>query len=414
MEPLSAARERLLEGLRVVDLTNVLAGPYASYQLALLGADVIKVEVPGRGDLARQLGPDASLNEERLGSSFLAQNAGKRSVELDLRDADDRASFEELVGCADVLIENYRAGVLARLDYSWDVLRDLNPRLIYCAITGFGADGPMSGAPAYDQIIQGLAGIMSITGDSASAPLRTGFPVCDTLGGLTAAFMISAAVARRERTGMGAFLDVSMLEASLSAMGWPVSNYLVGGQQPRPMGNDNATAAPSGTFHTRSGLLNIAANRQTQYETLCRIIGRNDLVTDERFVTRELRKANRAALNAEINLSLASDDAVAWAETLSAAGVPAAPVIDLDEALELSQVVHRGFVSELPFPAHPERTLRVTGAAAHVDGQPVSPLTPPPTLGASNDALRDIVDDWSSRTRPHEPLDRHPTIGGRA
>src|SRR4051794_39125691 len=243
-----------------------------------MGAEVVKVERRGTGDLARHLGPDTALNDRGIGASFLAQNAGKKSVELDLKDDGDRAAFEDLVRGADVLIENYRAGVLARLGYDWDALRALNDQLVYCAISGFGQTGPQSQAPAYDQVIQGLSGMMSITGTPEVAPLRVGFPVCDTVGGLMAAFAIASALVRRTQGGGGAFLDLSMLEASVSAMGWAVSNYLVSGMETLPMGDQNATAAPSGTFHAADGPLNIAANRQAQFETLCRLIGREDLL----------------------------------------------------------------------------------------------------------------------------------------
>src|SRR4051812_173213 len=256
--------DRPLDGVRVLDLTNVLAGPYCTYHLMLLGAEVLKIEVPGQGDLARHLGPDAELNRSGLGASFLAQNAGKKSVELDLKDAAGRADFEDMVRGADVLLENFRAGVLARLGFGWPRLRELNPGLVYCAISGFGQTGPMSQAPAYDQIIQGLSGMMSITGTKETAPLRIGFPVCDTVGGLSAALAIVASLAGRRLDGKGRCLDVSMLEASLSAMGWAVSNSLVSGIEPEPMGDRTATAAPSGTFDTADGPLNIAANRQEQ------------------------------------------------------------------------------------------------------------------------------------------------------
>jgi crotonobetainyl-CoA:carnitine CoA-transferase CaiB-like acyl-CoA transferase len=196
-------QERPLSGIRVLDLTNVLAGPYCSYQLMLLGAEVLKVEIPGQGDLARRLGPDPALNEAALGASFLAQNAGKKSVELDLKDPAGRETFTGLVREADVLLENFRAGVLDRLGFGWPSLRALSPRLVYCAISGFGQTGPMRHAPAYDQIIQGLSGMMSVTGTPGTAPLRVGFPVCDTVGGLMAALAIAAALAGRASTGQG-------------------------------------------------------------------------------------------------------------------------------------------------------------------------------------------------------------------
>jgi len=187
---------QLLEGIRVLDLTNVLAGPFCCYQLALLGTDVIKVEVPGSGDLARQLGADAELNKNLMGASFLAQNAGKRSVTINLKNPDGKEVFRRLVGTTDVLVENFRPGVMDRLKLGYWNLKQIKPNLVYCAISGFGQHGPLKDNPAYDQIVQGLSGVMSITGEKNSAPLRVGFPVADTVGGLTAAFAIAAAKSR--------------------------------------------------------------------------------------------------------------------------------------------------------------------------------------------------------------------------
>ena len=256
--------ERALQGICVLDLTNVLAGPFACHQLAHLGADVIKVETLAGGDLARQLGADPELNRRKMGVSFLAQNAGKRSITIDLKHPSGKAVFRTLVRTARVLVENFRPGVMDRLGLGYRALLEHNPTLIYCAISGFGQDGPLRDLPAYDQIIQGMAGVMSITGAPDSAPFRVGYPVADTIGGLTAALAIAAALADRERTG-GSFIDVSMLEATMATMGWAVSNHLVAGQAPKPMGNDNVTASPSGTFRTADGLLNIAANKQEQF-----------------------------------------------------------------------------------------------------------------------------------------------------
>lgn len=377
-------RQRPLNGIRVLDLTNVLAGPYCSYQLMLLGAEVLKVEQPGRGDLARRLGPDPELNQAGVGASFLAQNAGKKSVELDLKDAGDRAAFEAMVRDADVLLENFRAGVLARLGFDWATLRELNPRLVYCAISGFGQTGPMSGAPAYDQIIQGLSGMMSITGTPETAPQRVGFPVCDSVGGLAAALAICAALLGRQRTGEGAFLDVSMLETSLSAMGWTVSNYLVSGVDPEPMGDQNATAAPSGTFETADGPLNIAANRQEQFETLCRLAERTELVTDPRFADIDARKRHRTELSRELAAALRTRTAAEWERVLADAGVPAARILTVREAVDLDQVRHRGLITTLPHPDGSGRPLRIVGSGVLVDGAPLRPTGPPPLLGQHN------------------------------
>ncbi len=385
-----------LHGIRVLDLTNVLAGPYCSYQLMLFGADVVKVEVPGSGDLARQLGPDPGLNRAGLGASFLAQNAGKKSVELDLKDPADQARFAELVRGADVLLENFRAGVLARLGFGWDTLRALNPALVYCAITGFGQTGPMSQAPAYDQIIQGLSGMMSITGTADTAPLRVGFPVCDTVGGLMAALSITAALVGRDRTGQGCHLDLSMLEASMSAMGWAVSHYLISDTAPTPMGRQNATAAPSGTFHAADGPLNIAANRQSQFETLCRLVDRADLPCDPRFADGEARKLHREDLDAELNQALAVRTAAEWEQILPAAGVPAARVLSVPQAVQSAQLRHRGFFTDLPFPGDPARTLRLIGNGVLIDDTPLRPHSTPPHLGEHNSQLAELI----GRTSP--------------
>jgi crotonobetainyl-CoA:carnitine CoA-transferase CaiB-like acyl-CoA transferase len=392
-------QDRPLTGVRVLDLTNVLAGPYCTYHLMLLGAEVVKVEMPGRGDLARRLGPDPELNRAGLGASFLAQNAGKKSVELDLKRQPDRSAFEELVAHADVLVENYRAGVLARIGFGWERLRELNPALIYCAITGFGQTGPMSQAPAYDQIIQGLSGMMSITGTPETAPLRVGFPVADTVGGLSAALAITAALAGRRQDGQGRFLDVSMLEASLSAMGWAVSNYLVSGVAPEPMGDQNATAAPSGTFTAADGPLNIAANRQEQFETLCTLVELPGLATDERFADREARKQHRHELTEELNKALRSRPAIDWERLLSGAGVPAARVLTVAQAVDSEQLAGRGFFTDLPFPPGAPRPddggeLRMTGSGVLMDGEQLRPTTPPPVLGEHNAELPELIQRW--------------------
>lgn len=371
----------MLAGIRVLDLTNVLAGPYASYQLALLGADVIKVELPGSGDLARQLGADAQLNAELLGASFLAQNGGKRSVTVDLKTQQGKDTFRRLVATADVVLENFRPGVLARLGFPWETLREINSGLVYCAISGFGQTGPMRDRPAYDQVIQGLAGMMSVTGTTDAAPLRAGYPIADTMGGLAAAFAVCAALVHRQRTGEGAMLDVSMLETAITALGWAVSNYLIAGQEPTPIGNENATAAPSGAFRTADGELNIAANKQEQFEALCRRLDRPELITDERFAEREARKTHREELRAELERALASRPAAEWEPVLAEAGVPAARVLTVPQALGLDQLAARELVHELPFPGAPGQVIRVLGNGIRVNGEPSAPASAPPLLG---------------------------------
>ena len=369
-----------LHGFRVLDLTNVLAGPFACHQLAHLGAEVIKVESRDGGDLARQLGADPDLNRAGMGVSFLAQNAGKRSIALDLKTAGGKSVLRRLVSTADALVENFRPGVMARFGLGYESLLAYNPRLVYCAISGFGQDGPLRDLPAYDQIIQGMAGVMSITGDAGSAPLRVGFPVADTIGGLTAAMAVAAALAERDRTG-GRFIDISMLESVLAAMGWAVSNELIAGQPVRPMGNDNMTASPSGTFATGSGLLNIAANKQEQFEALARVIGRDDLIADERFAQRQARLDNRDALKDEVQAALSCRSAQAWWPLLTAAGIPTGPVLDVGQALAHPQVADRGLLATFADVPGVGRGIRVLRTAAKIDGQALAVEAPPPQLG---------------------------------
>jgi CoA:oxalate CoA-transferase len=377
--------DRLLEGIRVLDLTNVLAGPFGAYQLALLGADVIKIESPGSGDLARQLGADAALNHDLMGASFLAQNAGKRSVTVNLKSDAGKEVFRRLVGSADAVIENFRPGVMARLGLGYDALRQARPGLVYCAVSGFGQDGPLKDNPAYDQIVQGLSGVMSVTGDAATAPLRVGYPVADTIGGLTAAFAIAAALVRRGRTGEGEFIDVSMLEATLVTMGWQVSNWLIAGVRPQPLGNENMTAAPSGTFATGDGPLNIAANQQQQFETLMRLIGRPELATDPRFAGREERKHNRFVLRAEIEMALAAKSAAEWSALFNAHGVPAGEVLDIPAALAHPQVVARGLVKTFDVTPGLARPVAVVRSGFRLKSGDPEPAMPPPRLGADTE-----------------------------
>jgi CoA:oxalate CoA-transferase len=380
-----------LSGIRVLDLTNVLAGPLCAYQLALLGAEVIKVEVPGSGDLARQLGADSDLNQRRMGTSFLAQNSGKKSITVNLKMDAGKAVLRRLTRTADVLVENFRPGVMDRLGVGYAELREVNPALVYCAISGFGQTGPMKDAPAYDQIIQGLSGMMSVTGAECCAPLRAGYPVADSVGGITAAFAIAAALVGRLRTGQGCAIDVSMLDSAVISMGWVVSNYLLAGETPRPIGNDNFTAAPSGTFRTGEGLINIAANKQEQFEALAKAVGREDLVRDERFSERESRKRNRAMLTAELEAALKKRPASEWETILNRLGVPAGRVLSVPEALASPQVRHRELLQTFEGIPGVERPVVVARAGFKMSSGNPGASAPPPRLGEqTGEILRTI------------------------
>lgn len=375
-----------LEKYRVIDLTNVLSGPFCGHLLAHMGADVVKVEVPGSGDLARQLGASPELNRKKMGVSFLAQNSGKRSLTINLKHEQGKELFKRLIKGADVLVENFRPGVMDRLGLGFDVLKGVNPKLIYCAISGFGATGPLKHKPAYDQIVQGMSGVMSITGDSESAPLRVGYPVADTIGGMSAAFAITSSLAGRNSDSEATFIDVSMLASTMSTMGWVVSNYLIAGKEPVPMGNDNFTASPSGTFRTGQGLLNIAANKQEQFEALCRVVGCPEWIEDDRFSTRLARLDNRQQLKKLLEERLMAKSAAEWEEEFLAVSVPAGQVLSLPDALSHPHLRGRDMIGrfdDVPEVGHVE----VFRPGFKLNGEPPKVDTPPPTLSQHTDEI---------------------------
>lgn len=378
----------MLSGIRVLDMTNVLAGPFCCHQLAHMGAEVIKIEAVGRGDLARQLGSDKKLSAAKMGISFLAQNSGKKSLSLDLKSEDGKAIFQRLLATADVLVENFRPGVMARLGQDYERLKQSHPQLIYCAISGFGQTGPMSKRPAYDQIIQGLSGVMSITGNPEDDPLRVGYPLADTIGGLTAAMAISAAL---NKTPRGQFIDVSMLDSVLATMGWVVSNYLIGGVEPAKHGNENVTSAPSGTFRTGDGLLNIAANEERQWQSLISHLGCEHLAEDARFETRNDRKAHRAELTGELEIWLAGKSAKQWESELTSLGVPVGIVMSVPDILKNEHTNHRGLLADFDDVAGIDRDISVVRTGFQTDGMPMKVSSPPPALGQHNeDLLREL------------------------
>jgi CoA:oxalate CoA-transferase len=371
-------KRAILDNIRVLDMTNVLAGPFATELLALCGAEVIKIENPSGGDLARKLGNVPKLNAELMGTSFLAQNANKKSLTLNLKFDEAKVIFLRLVDSADVLVENFRPGVMERLGLGYQVLAERNPRLVYCAISGFGQTGPDAVKPAYDQIIQGLSGVMAINGDERLNPLRCGFPVGDTVGGLNAAFAIMAALLHRERTGEGQFVDVALLDSIMPMMGWVAANLLIGGQQPQLMGNDNFTAAPSGTFRTRDGYINIAANQQQQWQDLAAALGVPELVTDARFQERDTRKNNRAQLTPILEEKLMTETTGHWVEVLNLKGIPSGAILSLEEALTAPQVVHRQSIRSIDEPKI--GPLKLFTLTAKFEKTPGSIDTPPPRL----------------------------------
>lgn len=380
---------KILDEMRVLDLTNVLSGPFASQHLALCGAEVIKIENPNGGDLARKLGNVPEYNQQLMGTSFLAQNSNKKSITINLKEEEGKKIFRRLVKTSDVVIENFRPGVMKRLQLSYEQLAEINPQLVYCAISGFGQEGPDSLKPAYDQIIQGLSGVMAINGDESLNPLRCGFPVCDTVGGLNAAFAIMAALLHRERTGEGQFIDIALLDSIMPLMGWVAANWLIGGKPPVLMGNDNFTAAPSGTFATRDGYINIAANKQEQWEAVTELVGLPELKSDPRFQERDTRKQNRKELTPVLEEKLRQKDTAYWVEEFNKKGVPAGAILSMQEALEAEQVKYRETLGKVE--EEGIGTLSLFNLTAKFSRTPGRVESPPPRLSAhTNEILEGI------------------------
>ena len=311
-----------------------------------------------------------------MGISFLAQNTGKRSITINLKSRGGKDVLKRLVRKSNALVKNFHPGIMDRLGLGYETLRNENSALVYCAISGFGQNSPLRNLSACDQIIQGMSGVMSITGSPNTARLRVGFPIADTIRGLTAA--LASALADRAK---GCFIDVSMLESVMATMGWVISNYLATGRAPEPMGNDNFTASPPGTFRTGEGSINIAANKQEQFEALCRVVGRTHLVDDPRFAERNVRLENRAELTEILENALRAKPAAIWQNELNAAGVPAGGVSNAPEALAHPQISKRGLIGCFDHPSGAGREFRFVRPGVKLDSAQIETGSPPPRLG---------------------------------
>jgi crotonobetainyl-CoA:carnitine CoA-transferase CaiB-like acyl-CoA transferase len=378
-----------LAGLRVIDLTQVLAGPYAAYQLGLMGAEVLKIETPRVGDWSRTNGPLPDLNAAGMGLAYLTQNANKKSVTLDLKSDEGLAIMKRLIETADVFIENFRPGTIARLGLPFEVVREINPKIVYCSISAFGQDGELSHRPAYDHIIQGMCGIMKTTGTLETGPQKVGAPYVDYATGLNAAFAIVSALHETRATGKAVHLDVAMLDTSMLLMASLVTSHLTGGWVPKPSGNEAWSQSPSsGAFDTKDGLLMIAANNDKQFRAMCRGLGRSDILEDERWRDPKARQQNAAALRAELVTIFRSGTALEWETVLDAAGVPAAKVRSLDETLAEGQAKARGFAHTMRWDRHPD-DIHLPTLGFKVDGEVLAPTTPPPELsGDTHEVLK--------------------------
>jgi crotonobetainyl-CoA:carnitine CoA-transferase CaiB-like acyl-CoA transferase len=371
-------------GVRILDFTRYLAGPYGTYQLALLGADVVKIESQ-EGDETRGQLADPKWAERKMAPSFLAVNGNKRSITLDLRRPEAVEIVKRLVSTADVVWENFRGGVMDRLGLGYETLSQINPRLIYCGVSGFGMTGPERTTAAFDGKLQAMSGIMSITGEPERGPTRAGFAICDTIGGLTAALAVSSALYQRTQTGRGQLVDVAMLDAALAFLPGPVSEYTVAGIAQRQIGNGSVSRKPTASrFRARDGYLVLAVLTEKQFVSLMRALGRADALEDPRFKDWPARTANEPALREIIESALAADDPKSWETRLTAADVPCGSIWTIDEIVRHPQLEHRDVLQTIDSRYGPMRLVGSGFRLAH--GSPGLDREPP-TLGEHTDEI---------------------------
>ena len=377
---------RPFEGIRVLDLTRVVSGPYCTQMLGYLGAEVVKIE-DRQGDSTRQGLGDATLRKQGMSATFLMFNSGKKSITLDLKKPEAKEIVMKLARTSDVFVENFRPGVVARLGFGYEALSKENPRIIYCSISGFGQTGPDAKAPAFDGNIQAMSGMMAMTGEPDGSPMRAGFSVCDTTTGLNAALAISAALYQRKQTNAGQYIDVAMLDCAISLASQTVGSWLNGEYvQPR-RANLSVSHEPTGdAFRTADGSVMLAIMRDEHVMIFLRVLGHEELVADPRFASREARVANAAFIRSLVQAELMKAPSSEWKQRLDEAGVPCSLILEIPEALTQPQVRHRELVRETIDEASgsPMRTLDAPFQYAH-DGP--RPAFPPQRLGASNEDI---------------------------
>jgi len=365
-------------GVRILDFTRYLAGPYGTYQLALLGADVVKIESKD-GDETRGQLADRTWAERKMAPSFLAVNGNKRSITLDLRKPEAIEIVKRLAARADVVWENFRGGVMDKLGLGYETLAEINPRLIYCAVSGFGRTGPERTTAAFDGKLQAMSGIMSITGEPERGPTRAGFAICDTIGGMTAALAVSSALFQRTHTGRGQLVDVAMLDAALAFIPGPVSEYTVAGIEQKQIGNGSVSRkVTANRFRTRDGFIVLAALTEKQFSNLMQALGRPDALADPRFKDWPSRTANEPALREIIEGALVADDARAWEERLTAADVPCGSIWKIHDIVGHPQLEHRDVLQTIDSRYGP---MRLVGAGFRLEHGGPSIEREPPTLG---------------------------------
>jgi len=384
--PRTSPMEAALEDVVVIDLSRVFAGPYCTMMLGDMGAKVIKVEQPGKGDDTRQFGPPYIAGESAY---YLGLNRNKYSITIDFNNSEHKQRLLELVSTATVLVENFRPGTLKKQGLDYETLREINPGLIYCSISGYGQDGPYATRPGYDFVAQAESGIMAVTGEADGEPQRVGSPVADNAAGMFACISILAALYVRKSTGKGQHIDISLFEAAVSLLGNVSANHLISGEEAPRLGNGHPNIVPYQAFRTRNGYIVVSCGNDRLYQTFCGLLGREDLATDQRFVTNPQRVRNRKQLIPilqELFLERETDD---WLAELRAAGIPCGPINTISQVFEDEQVLARGFVWECKHPT--AGMIKLVGSPIHLAETPTRLYKAPPLLGEDNEMfLKDI------------------------
>lgn len=373
------AQDKPLQGLKVLDITHMLAGPYCTWMLGLMGADVIKVERPGEGDFARAIAP--FRDDESL--YFMSVNRNKRSITLNLKTEEGKQILRDLIAQSDILVENNRAGVMERLGLGYQDARAINPRLIYASISGYGQTGPYRHKPAFDVIAQAVSGMMSITGQEGGPPARVGVSIGDIASGLFAAVAVLAAVEGRHKSGEGAFVDVSMMDCQLALMENAVSRYLNAGEVPVRLGSRHPLIAPFQSFNTADQPIAICVDTEPQWHRFCHALGLEALLDDPRFADGPMRAARHGELEPLLNAVFSQGRRDHFLERLEAADVPCSPINSIPEVTQDPQVAHRQVLVEVPEASG----IKYVGAPFHYNGGPVSGETAPPALGAHSEEI---------------------------
>jgi crotonobetainyl-CoA:carnitine CoA-transferase CaiB-like acyl-CoA transferase len=380
-----------LDGIKVLDLSRVLAGPYASQILADHGAEVWKVELPRTGDDTRAFGPPFQNGES---SYFMSVNRNKRSITVNMKKPEGLEIVRELAKKADVLLENFRPGALAKLGLDWETVHALNPGLVYCSVSGFGQTGPWASKPGYDLAVQGLGGIMSLTGNPDGQPMKVGTSIADLISGIYAAQGILLALVARQRTGEGQRVDVSMLDGQISLLTYQAGIYFADGTVPMRKGNQHPSICPYETFPTSDGFVNLAVGNDKLWLAFCDLVDRTDLKADERFTTNPKRVAAHDALYPILAEIFRTATTAAWVERLEKAGIPAGAILTVDQTLSLEQTRAREMVVEME---HPKAgRIKMTGVPIKLSSTPGAAKTPPPVLGDSTEAILGEVLGYSA------------------